>query len=242
MATMLATGSVWAARGEAVSEPPQQDLYPDQAREEVRPFVPAHATSALDVGCARGGFGVTLRGLLGAEARIVGVEAVPSQAAMARVDHGFDEVIDGYFPDALTDRTERFDVVCFNDVLEHVIDPWALLRETRGWLTPGGTIVAAIPSIQFAPVVLELVRGRWDYRDAGTLDRTHLRFFTRATMIEMFEQTGYVVRRCEGVNDFKDEWLDDHRWMRRLLKRAVVPLLKDARYMHFVVEATESPS
>jgi len=221
-----------------VSEPPQQDLYPDLAREEVRPFVPPTATSALDVGCARGGFGVTLRGLLGDGARIVGVEAVPSQAAAARVGHGFDEVVDGYFPDALADRTEQFDVICFNDVLEHVIDPWALLRETRRWLTPGGTVVAAIPSIQFAPVVLELVRGRWDYGDAGTLDRTHLRFFTRATMIEMFEQTGYLVRRCEGVNDFKDEWLDDHRRVRRVVKRAVVPFLKDARFMHFVVAAT----
>ena len=55
---------------------------------------------------------------------------MPEQAARARRDDGFDEVVEGYFPDALADREQRFDLVTFNDVLEHVLDPAEVLRST----------------------------------------------------------------------------------------------------------------
>ena len=219
------------------NHPPQQDLYPDVGREDVRPLIPESARCVLDVGCSRGGFGPTLRSVIGDQARIVGVEPVPSQAARARDGHGFDEVVDGYFPDALQGRDERFDLICFNDVLEHVIDPWAMLRETMPWLAPGGKVLAAIPSIQFAPIVWRLIRGRWDYLDYGTLDRTHLRFFTWATMVEMFEQTGYRVLECRGANGVDVTWPTEPQLVRRLAKKAVLPFLGDARYIHFVVLA-----
>lgn len=99
-------------------EPRQQAVYGDNARRDVAPYVPRDATSALEVGCGRGGFGRTLRRLLGEDARIVGVEAMASEAAVARVGHGFDDVITGYFPAALKGRDDRFDLVVFNDVLE----------------------------------------------------------------------------------------------------------------------------
>jgi 2-polyprenyl-3-methyl-5-hydroxy-6-metoxy-1,4-benzoquinol methylase len=220
-----------------MSHPPQQDLYVEVARDDVRPFIPTSARSVLDVGCGPGGFGSTLRSVLGEGARLVGVEAVHSQAAKARDGHGFDEVITGYFPDALAGRTERFDLICFNDVLEHVVDPWTLLRDTREWLAPGGSVLAAIPSIQFAPIVWRLIRGRWDYLDYGTLDRTHLRFFTRATMIEMFQENGYRVVRCEGANGVQQTWPLEPNVMKRLAKRALLPLLGDSKYIHFVVLA-----
>jgi SAM-dependent methyltransferase len=167
----------------------------------------------------------------------VGIEAVPTQAALARVGHGYDEVVDGYFPDALRGRVERFDLVCFNDVLEHVIDPWSLLRDTISLLTPNGRVLAAIPSIQFAPIVWRLIRGRWDYLDYGTLDRTHLRFFTRATMTEMFEQTGYRVLDCRGANGLDVTWPAEPRRARRWAKKGLLPFLGDSRYIHFVVLA-----
>jgi len=219
-----------------VTQPPQQDLYPEVAREDVRPFIPRDARSALDVGCGPGGFGSTLRSVLGPDARLVAVEAVASQAAAARERHGYDEVVEGYFPEALGGRDERFDLICFNDVLEHVIDPWSLLRATREWVAPGGHVLASIPNIQFAPIVWRLARGRWDYVDIGTLDRTHLRFFTRATMIEMFEQNGYRVLSCKGSNAIDDVWRSQPG-ARGLVKRALLPFLGDSRYIHFVVLA-----
>jgi len=218
--------------------PPQQDLYPEVSRDDVRPHIPRSARVVLDVGCSRGGFGPTLRGALGPTARIVGIEAVPQQAQVARVGHDFDEVVDGYFPGDLPGRDGEFDLVCFNDVLEHVVDPWELLRSTKRFLSPTGQILAAIPSVQFAPVVWQLIRGRWDYADTGTLDRTHLRFFTRATMLEMFADSGFRVELCVGANSLEDRWRHEQRFVRRLAKRALLTGLGDGKFVHFVVVAS----
>ena len=227
---MSPPGTRRADRFLVVTELPQQDVYHDNPRLDVAPFIPAGARSALEVGCGKGGFGVTLRNALGDEARIVGVEPVPAQAAIARTGHGFDEVVDGYFPQAL-DAGETFDLVCFNDVLEHVVDPWATLAAARQLLNPGGHVVAAIPSIQYAPVTVDLLRGHWDYTDDGTLDRTHVRFFTRRTMVELFEGAGLHVRTCRGVNSVYDE-----RWSRRSpLRRAWTAVMPDSEWLHFVV-------
>lgn len=215
----------------SVSDLPQQDIYHDNARPEVEPFIPAGARSVLEVGCGKGGFGPTLRRALGEQARIVGVEAVPAQAAVARDGHGFDAVVDGYFPQA-PGRDERFDLVCFNDVLEHVVDPWATLGAATELLNPGGHVLAAIPSIQYAPVTISLLRGRWDYTDEGTLDRTHVRFFTRRSMVEMFDQAGLEVISCTGVNS-----VYDHGWSRRSpLRRTWTSVMPDSEWLHFVVK------
>ena len=214
----------------------QQALYEEWGREDVLPYVPRRAGSALEVGCGRGGFGKTLRSLLGPEARLVGIEPVPEQADIARVDHGFDEVLTGYFPAALEGRHDRFDLIAFNDVLEHIYDPWETLERCHDHLNPGGQILAAIPSIQYLPVVKGLLRGRWDYADTGTLDRTHVRFFTKATMLELFADTGFDVELCEGANSLFDE-----REYRRRRYRPLRPLRHvagDFQWMHFVLLAT----
>lgn len=212
---------------------PQQAIYHDIPRDDVAPFIPKEARSALDIGCSGGGFGLTVRRALGDGVRIVGVEAVPSQAAKARQGHGYDEVLVGYFPEAMAGSTDSFDVVFFNDVLEHVLDPGRLLEEVHSHLSPTGVVVASIPSIQYAPVLRALLAGRWDYADSGTLDRTHVRFFTRATMIELFEQRGFVVERCEGINSATV--LD---WQKRTLRRRLwLRVFPDSEWVQFVVVA-----
>ncbi len=105
----------------------------------------------------------------------------------------------GSFPDDIGDG-ERFDCVVFNDVLEHTADPWTVLEQTHAILAPGAVIVVSIPNVRHATVVRSLlVDGRWDYRDWGILDRTHLRFFTRATAVELLQSTGFAVERVEHL-------------------------------------------
>jgi 2-polyprenyl-3-methyl-5-hydroxy-6-metoxy-1,4-benzoquinol methylase len=220
-----------------MSNPQQQDVYPDDPRADVAPYVPHGFRSALEVGCGRGGFGRTLRAAA-PEARLVGVEAVPEAADYTRRAGVFDEVLDGYFPDVLRDRDERFDLVVYNDVLEHIVDPWEVLRQTRDFIAPGGSVLASIPNVQFLPVVVDLVRARWEYAESGVLDRTHVRFFTRGSMLEMFEQTGYRVDVCAGNGNFFDLWTQRPAWGRRALKRTMGPLIRDMRYMGFIVVAT----
>ena len=175
--------------------------YPDADRSSVVAFVPVAATRVLDVGCWQGAFGAELKrrrpGL-----SVVGIEADPQAAEVA--SSRLDRVIAGRFPVDVAPEDGPFDCVVFNDVLEHLVDPWEALRRTRALLSDSGTVVAVIPNIRHVRAVVPLVvRGRWDYADTGLLDRTHLRFFTRSTMIELFETTGYAVESitAQDVSD-----------------------------------------
>jgi 2-polyprenyl-3-methyl-5-hydroxy-6-metoxy-1,4-benzoquinol methylase len=171
-------------------------VYVDMPRAEIVPLVPQGAVRVLDVGCAYGGFGATLKEVRpGVE--VWGIE--PAQRAAGEAAARLDRVIVGHYPQDIPPQ-EHFDCVVFNDVLEHTLDPWEVLRQTNDILAPAGAVVASIPNVRHWAVVWSLLRaGRWTYRDSGLLDRTHLHFFTRQSMIELFETTGYHVARIEPI-------------------------------------------
>lgn len=88
---------------------------------------------------------------------------------------------------------ERFDVVIYGDVLEHLVNPDRVLENTRQILAPGGCVVASIPNVAHASLRLALLRGDFSYTDLGLLDRTHLRFYTRESLAELFRNAGYAI-------------------------------------------------
>jgi 2-polyprenyl-3-methyl-5-hydroxy-6-metoxy-1,4-benzoquinol methylase len=172
--------------------------YTNAERLELLPFLPTTASRILDVGCGTGGFSRA------AKARTPdliawGIEANPNAAAAA--ESHLDSVITGSFPDDMPAEVPPFDVVFFNDVLEHMVDPWAALVATQPMITPGGCVVASLPNLRHYKVLDALVRrGDFTYTDVGILDRTHLRFFTRSTMTDMFTSTGYEVTSCTPIS------------------------------------------
>ena len=105
------------------------------------------------------------------------------------------------FPD------ERFDVVVFGEVLEHLVNPHRALIETAKVLSPGGYVVASVPNVAHASVRLALLGGAFPYTEVGLLDHTHLRFLTRKTLTNLFKQAGYVIRvwRRITVDPFSTE-------------------------------------
>jgi 2-polyprenyl-3-methyl-5-hydroxy-6-metoxy-1,4-benzoquinol methylase len=88
---------------------------------------------------------------------------------------------------------EPFDVVVFGDVLEHLHDPLAALRNARRVLADRGSIVASIPNIAHGSVRLSLMAGRFDYQPLGLLDSTHVRFFTKASIERLFHEAGMAI-------------------------------------------------
>lgn len=216
-----------------MTHPEQLSSYQEEARSEILPYLPPGATSVLDVGCGPGGFGPTLRRRYPV-ARLSGVEAVAAQAEIARVGHGFDEVLTGYFPDALADRSDRFDVITFNDVLEHIIDPWSVVNGLHDRLTPGGHVVASIPNVQFVWNLTDLLAGRWNYQDWGILDRTHVRFFTRTTAMSLFADHGFEIETCVGIGPANNS---GGRLDKRALRGGLMKFIPDSRWMHFLIVA-----
>jgi trans-aconitate methyltransferase len=166
----------------------------DARRGEMLQYLPPKMDSLLDVGCASGRF---LRGVRQRfpSAMLWGIDPV------AYTDES-DEFrrIAGRFPDDLPPSLE-VDCVVFNDVLEHLVDPWAALRSCRSLLTPAGTVVASIPNIRNYKVLRDLaIFGRFQYAEKGILDKTHLRFFTKSSILELFEDAGLRITSIDPIN------------------------------------------
>lgn len=172
-----------------------EDRY-DLDRREVVPFVPVGVGRLLDVGCSSGRFGALLAER-DPDLELWGID--PALVTGAGALGAYARTIDGSFPEDLPDG--RFDCVVFNDVLEHVVDPWALLGGWPRWLAADGVVVASIPNVRHLTVLYRLaVKGWWRYEDTGLLDRTHLRFFTRTSIVELFEGAGLRIERLEPLN------------------------------------------
>ena len=175
------------------------DTYYTNVRGEMLECVPLNAANVLDIGCGAGTFGAALKRERGAQA-VTGIEINRTAAQAARSQ--IDSVLVGDVVTTLPDlRGQTFDVVVLNDVLEHLIDPEALLNQLRAFMTKDGRVVASIPNVrEFTNVRNLVLRGRWDYTDAGILDRTHLRFFTRASLDGLFERGGFILESVHGIN------------------------------------------
>ena len=144
----------------------------------------------LDVGTADGYLGAILkeRGHY-----VAGVERDPRLAEKARpiYDRFYQVDVDGFdFPDR-----HEYDFIIFADVLEHLRDPEAVLRRCFASLKDDGKIIISVPNIANFVVRLNLLFGRFEYRDLGILDRTHLRFFTLKTLTRLLQESGLNIRQ-----------------------------------------------
>jgi SAM-dependent methyltransferase len=144
----------------------------------------------LDVGCATGYLSEFL--LQARDCDVTCLEPDPAAAAVAaerlgsRVVVGGTELLPTFAPGS-------FDVVVYADVLEHVPDPAAALRETRRLLAPGGHVVVSLPNVAHGDVRMRLLSGHFPYQRTGLLDSTHIRFFTRHTIPTLFTRSGYWI-------------------------------------------------
>lgn len=161
-------------------------------RYDVVSLLPKGLKSVLEVGCAAGGTGRLLRSL-GVE-HLIGIELNPVYAAIASEHYSNIFVGDAEMLDQSLVEDNSLDCIIYSDVLEHFRDPWALLRRHVAYLRPGGHVAASIPNIRYYKAVHDLVfRDKWEYRDAGILDRGHLRFFTWRSIEELFHETGLQI-------------------------------------------------
>lgn len=160
--------------------------------EELAQLIDSPGMRVLDVGCGAGATGNKL--LRDGKARwVTGIELVPEQGEIAR--SVLNEVCVGNIEEMTFKWSAGyFDCFVFGDVLEHVSDPWGLLRRLRPFLADDGIAVASIPNVKHWPVMLNLIlHDDWKYTDSGVLDVTHLRFFTRKTSMRLFSESGYSV-------------------------------------------------
>lgn len=205
----------------------KEDIYFSSKRLEVLDKVPKQAKTLLDVGCGVGDFASEAKKQLGIE--VWGVELFSESAKKA--ESKIDKVFQGKIEDVIDKLPDNFfDCITFNDVLEHLIEPWDVLKKIKTKLSKNGVIIASIPNVRYYKNIVHfLFEQDWKYVSEGILDKTHLRFFTKKSMLRMFDECDYDVELIEGIN----EW---HGRRYHTLNLIFLGTLYDARFMQYVVK------
>lgn len=170
----------------------KEQNYFTAARYEVLDLAPEFSKGVLEIGC---GTGQTLS-LLKNKGRClntVGVELFESAAEEAR------KVLDCVHNiDIEKERVVgTYELIVAMDVLEHLVDPWSVLKKlVEENLVDGGVLIASIPNVRHYSVIANILKGKFDYATSGILDKTHLRFFTKKSMFALYNSAGLDVVEC----------------------------------------------
>ncbi len=149
------------------------------------------AARVLDLGCADGFVAEHLR-VQGHH--VTGVDVLARSGVKERVDVFVEADLDSGLPPSVAEA-EPFDVVLAADVLEHVRDPEALLRDVRDVLATDGRVLVSVPNFGHWYPRFRVASGRFDYDRRGILDRGHVRFFTRRSFERVLHRSGWHILR-----------------------------------------------
>jgi len=196
-------------------------------RSEMLDFLPVTAKRILDVGCGTGNFGAFIKNTMGIE--IWGIE-LDKEAAQVAITQ-YDNVLVGDTSEVIANLPLKyFDCVFFNDVLEHLVNPYEVLQNIKVNLAQGGIVICSIPNVRHYRTLFKLVfKKQWEYKDKGVLDKTHLRFFTEKSIKDMFHMLDYELVNMKGI-----------RRTRKLIPRLISLLtfgwLSDTLYLQYACE------
>jgi glycosyltransferase involved in cell wall biosynthesis len=192
----------------------------------------------LDLGCSGGLLAERLRAM---GHHVTGVDLNEIEGVTERTDAFFRANLnDGIPPEVGT----GYDIVLAADVIEHVVNPGALMRQAREVLSPDGTAIFCVPNVAHWYPRFRSTFGMFDYDQRGILDATHLRFFTRRSIRKLVERHGYGIRRIEpvglpldvlGVDQGKTNWL-------RLVDHVSLAVWPTMFAYQFIVVATPNPA
>jgi len=158
----------------------------------ILPLLPRRADRVLDIGCGEGATLVWLKQTLHANlAAGVELDEKSARIAAGKIDlvcQGDIETLELPFGES------SFDLILCLDVLEHLVDPWSVIDKLTAMLVPGGCLIASVPNVRHHSVLLPLLlHGDWTYAEKDILDKTHLRFFTQRSAVQLLQSGGMTV-------------------------------------------------
>lgn len=201
------------------------DNYNDDRKEMLR-FIPKDVHKILEIGCGEGLFGNLCKQNFKAEVWGVEINKFAAEKAKDNLDNVF---VGNIELNNIEIPVNYFDCIVFNDVLEHLQDPWLVLLKVKKYLKVGGYIVASIPNVRYILNLKNLLFNKeWEYVDwGGIMDKTHLRYFTVVSIEKIFTKCEYNIVKLEGINAIK------FSWKLNLLNKILQNKLDDTRYLQF---------
>lgn len=156
--------------------------------------------NVLEVGC---GLGATLDRIQYQYplAHVYGMELVPE---VARIGGCRLNIVRGDIEeDEIPFKDVKFDYIILADVLEHLHEPEQIILLLRRYLKEEGAFLCSIPNLMNLSVIYPLLQGKFEYVEAGILDRTHLRFFTLESILRLFSRCGLRIENLQSVGSNK---------------------------------------
>lgn len=195
---------VWealSASGTSTANATEADYY-NSPRNDLIAMLAHAPRNVLDVGCGGGATGAEIK-RLHPQAYVTGIELSPGPAAIAatRLDRVVSENVETLDYGQLGYEPGSIDVVLYPDVLEHLYDPWSVLVKLRPYLSADAQVLASIPNIRNLGLIMQLASGDWQYTAWGLLDVTHIRFFSKKSIVDMFDRAGLQVRALRANCD-----------------------------------------
>jgi 2-polyprenyl-3-methyl-5-hydroxy-6-metoxy-1,4-benzoquinol methylase len=169
-------------------------------RPEMAQFLPSGYSKVLEVGCNVGNFSSIVRSR---PCEYWGVEPFEEAAKAAKTK--MDKVLVGFYDEVADEIPDNyFDLVIANDLIEHLEQPWDFLKSIKAKMTKEASLVLSIPNVRYYWNLRELLFQKdWRYADAGTLDITHLRFFTEKSIVRLLNENGFELEMMKGINSLK---------------------------------------
>jgi 2-polyprenyl-3-methyl-5-hydroxy-6-metoxy-1,4-benzoquinol methylase len=174
-------------------------IYYNMLKSYIIQAIPDGSNVILDLGCASGQLGKELRRMHKLK-ELVGVELFAPAARQAAAY--YDVIHEGDVEELELPYIEYFDFVVCSDILEHLRDPWSVINKINRYMKTGGILITVVPNLRYWRILRDLVlSGNFEYADAGILDKTHLRFFTKASFLNILEDNNYKVILKDMVID-----------------------------------------
>lgn len=171
--------------------------YYNVEKSQIAALIPHGPNVVFDIGCGTGLLGRKLFELK--KARVV-IGAEIFQPAAEEAEKYYSKVHCGDIEASELSYHEHFDFIICGDILEHLRDPWSMLLNIHKWLKSDGKIICSIPNIRYWKIIKDLVfLGQWEYRDAGILDRTHFRFFTKSSFSKALNEAHFAIESDQVV-------------------------------------------
>ncbi|MEM6903038.1 MAG: class I SAM-dependent methyltransferase, partial [Pseudomonadota bacterium] len=190
---MSAPAQPTASTDSSTQQAPTRDYY-NRVNDDLLIRIPLTAKRVLELGCGAGALGEAFKRRQPL-VEYVGLELDPEAANRAKANlaavHLFNADHDP-LPPAIT-AGAPFDAIIFGDVLEHVRDPWQVVRDFSQLLAPDGCLLTCIPNVQNWWILQHLLTLGFQYEDEGLFDRTHIRWFGLKNMADLHDQAGLRV-------------------------------------------------
>lgn len=214
----------------------KKNYYSNQ-RIDLIELIPSGAYTFLDIGCSTGKF----RNNIDTKCEYWGIEPHKESATIAikSIDH----VLLGKFDEVYNKLPDRyFDCIICADSIEHMVDTDFFFEVIKSKLAPGGVIIGSIPNVRYVTNIYKLLFQKdWKYVQSGILDSTHLRFFTKISLLRTFKIFDYKIHEFYGLNRYKLEIFPFNKIVPKFLLVCLAFLLgDDSRYLQYAFKISAS--